>query len=111
MKATARRSRRIGSSFEDFLAGQGILGEVDSIAQKRVLAWQLEEAMRKQGVTKTEMAQRMTTSRAAVDRLLDPENASVTLATMTRAAAALGAGIQIGLTMPRPAKRAGRSRK
>lgn len=85
----------------------GILGDVDSVAQKRILAWQISEAMRGRGITKTQMADLMGTSRAAVDRLLDPENAGVTLATMSRAAAAIGAKLRIGLVQAGSAKRAG----
>lgn len=92
-----KRRRHIGSSFDDFLAEQGILDETTAVAQKRVLAWQVAEAMRKRRLTKAEMAKRMRTSRAALDRLLDPDNASVTLATMGRAAAALGKRLRIEL--------------
>jgi antitoxin HicB len=87
----------IGSSFDEFLAEEGILDEVSAVAQKRVLAWQLTEAMRKRRVSKAQMARRMGTSRSALDRLLDPENASVTLATMGRAATALGKRLRIQL--------------
>lgn len=98
-------NRHLGSSFDSFLDEQGILADVDSVAEKRVLAWQIEDAMHKQGVTKTQLARRMATSRAAVDRLLDPENVSVTLVTMSRAAAALGGRLEIALSTPRSAKR------
>jgi hypothetical protein len=86
-----------GSKFEDFLAEAGILEEVTTTAMKRVLAWQIEEAMKKQRLTKTTMAKRMGTSRAALDRLLDAENTSVTLQTMSRAAAVLGKELRITL--------------
>ncbi len=89
--------RHIGSSFDEFLVDEGILDEVSAIAQKRVLAWELAEAMRKRRVTKAQLARRMGTSRSALDRLLDPDNASVTLATMGRAAAALGKRLRIQL--------------
>ncbi|MBM3540281.1 MAG: Fis family transcriptional regulator [Alphaproteobacteria bacterium] len=89
--------KRIGSSFDSFLTTEGILAEVTAVAQKRVLAWQVAEAMRRRRVTKAEMAKRMQTSRAALDRLLDPENSGVTLATMGRAAAALGKRLRIDL--------------
>ena len=105
MATRSARSRRLGSSFDSFLEEEGILAEVDSAVQKRILAWQISEAMRLQGVSKTQLAERMSTSRAALDRLLDPENTSVTLLTMNRAANALGARLEIGLTTPRPTGR------
>jgi antitoxin HicB len=86
-----------GSKFEDFLSEQGILDEVTAAAQKRVLAWQIAQLMKKQRVTKSEMAKRMKTSRAALDRLLDADNMSVTLQTMGRAAAALGKQLSVTL--------------
>jgi len=105
MRTKVTKNRRMGSSFEDFLEEEGILAEVDTAVQKRILARQLAEAMRIQGVSKSEMAERMSTSRAALDRLLDPDNASVTLLTMTRAAAALGARLEIGMSPARPTSR------
>jgi antitoxin HicB len=111
MKKPTSRNRHLGTSFDEFLDEQGIRADVDSAAEKRVLAWQIEDAMHKQGVTKSQMARRMATSRAAVDRLLDPENASVTLLTMSRAAAALGARLQIALAAPRAPSQAVRRRK
>ena len=86
-----------GSKFEDFLAEQDLLEEVNATATKRVLVWQLSEAMKKQRVTKSAMAKRMGTSRAALDRLLDEQNSSVTLQTIGRAAAALGKEVSISL--------------
>lgn len=86
-----------GSKFDDFLAEQGLLEDVTATAMKRVLAWQIEQAMKKQRITKTAMAKRMGTSRAALDRLLDADNTSVTLQTMGRAAAALGKELSIML--------------
>lgn len=91
------RKRHIGSSFDDYLAEEGILAEVTAVAQKRVLAWQITEAMRRSRLSKVQLARRMRTSRAALDRLLDPENPSVTLSTMGRAAAALGKRLKIEL--------------
>ncbi len=87
----------LGSKFSDFLVEQGLLADVTTTAMKRVLAWQIEQAMGEQGLTKTDMAKRMGTSRAALDRLLDAENTSVTLQTMGRAAAALGKELKITL--------------
>ncbi len=79
-----------GSSFDSFLEQEGIREEVEAVAIKRVLAWQLEQAMRKQQKTKQAMARQLHTSRSQLDRLLDPRNVSVTLDTITRAARALG---------------------
>ena len=77
-------------SFDDVLAGQGMLAEAWDVAIKRVLAWQIAEGMKAKGITKTAMAAAMKTDRRQLDRLLDPENKSVTLSTLRRAATALG---------------------
>ena len=95
--ATKKRNPHQGSSFDDFLKEEGIYEEVTATAMKRVLAWQIAQAMKKQRVTKSTMAKRMKTSRAALDRLLDAENTSVTLQTMGRAAAVLGKELSITL--------------
>ncbi|MEO5374421.1 MAG: helix-turn-helix domain-containing protein [Alphaproteobacteria bacterium] len=95
-------NKHLGSSFDDFLAEEGILDESSTVAQKRVLAWQLAEAMKARHVTRAQMAERMHTSRTALNRLLDPDNPSVTLATMGRAAAALGMRLQIQLVDAAP---------
>jgi antitoxin HicB len=88
---------RIGSSLEDFLKEEGIQEEVDILAQKRVIAWQIEEAMQSSGISKVEMAQRMHTSRTQVDRLLDPQNNKVQLDTLQRAAQAVGRTLRMEL--------------
>jgi antitoxin HicB len=80
----------IGSSFESFLEEEGILEECTVTAIKRVLARQIEQAMAAQGLSKAAMARAMRTSRPQLDRLLDPDNPSVTLDTLQRAAAAVG---------------------
>lgn len=95
----------LGSKFSDFLAEQGLLADVTTTAMKRVLAWQIEQAIGKQGITKTVMAKRMGTSRAALDRLLDADNTSVTLQTMGRAAAVLGKELEIGLSAGPPSRK------
>jgi antitoxin HicB len=87
----------IGSDFDSFLEEEGILQEVEQAAVKRVLALRLSELMAEQQLTKTEMARRMATSRAALDRLLDPNNKSVTLETMERAAQVLGKHLHLTL--------------
>jgi antitoxin HicB len=88
---------RIGSLFSDFLKDEGLYEEVTTHAIKRVLAWQIEQAMKEQGVTKVEMAKRMKTSRAQLDRLLDPDNDKVQLDTVQRAAAAVGRKLHLEL--------------
>ena len=88
---------RIGSSFDDFLREEGIYEEVTARAIKRVIARQLGVLMQEQGLTKSELAKRMETSRAQLDRLLDPENESVTLGTLTRAAHAVGRNLRMEL--------------
>lgn len=87
----------IGSNFDDFLAAEGILAEVEATALKRVLAFQLAQEMKRVKLTRTELASRMKTSRASVNRLLDPKNVSVTLQTMERAALAIGKKLRIEL--------------
>lgn len=87
----------IGSSLDDLLEEDGVLEEIDAIARKRVIAWQLTQAMTKKKLTKTQMAQAMKTSRACLNRLLDPDNPSVTLLTLERAAVALGMKLKIEL--------------
>jgi hypothetical protein len=88
----------IGSDFDDFLKEEGIQEEVTAAAIKRVIAWQLAEAMKRKHITKTEMAARMHTSRAAVNRLLDEDDTSVTLATLARASLAVGIPLKIELS-------------
>ena len=87
----------IGSSLDDFLAEEGILEEVEAIAIKRVLARQVAEEMQAQRLTKKAMAARMGTSRSALDRLLDPDNSSVTLRTLQRAASTVGRRLRLEL--------------
>lgn len=91
------KNQSIGSNFDDFLAEEGILQEVEETAVKRVLAMQISQIMTEQSLTKSEMAARMHTSRAALDRLLDPDNESVTLQTMVRAANVLGKTLRLSL--------------
>ena len=87
----------IGSDFDQFLEEEGILQEVEIVAAKRVIAWQIAEIMKKEHISKTAMAARMGTSRAVLDRLLDPENTGVTLKTLGKAATVLGKKINISL--------------
>ena len=88
----------IGSDFDEFLKQEGIQEEVTAAAIKRVIAWQLAEAMKRMHITRTEMAARMHTSRAVVNRLLDEEDTSVTLATLARASLAVGIPLKIELS-------------
>jgi antitoxin HicB len=84
-----KKKGRIGSSLDDFLKEEGMYEEVTARAIKRVIARQLDRLMDEQGLTKSALARRMKTSRAQLDRLLDPNNESVTLGTLTRAAHAV----------------------
>lgn len=86
-----------GSSFEDFLKEEGIAEEVNAAAIKHVLAWQLVEEMKRQGISKNQMAKRMQTSRAYLDRFLDPNNDKVQLDTLQRAATAVGRKLRLEL--------------
>jgi antitoxin HicB len=85
----------LGSDFDDFLEEEGLLAETEAVAVKRVIAYQVAALMEENNLTKTKMAQLMQTSRAALDRLLDPSNESVTLHTLERAALVLGKRLHI----------------
>jgi antitoxin HicB len=89
--------RRSGSSFDDFLKEERVYDGVTARAIKRVLVRQLDELMRREEISKTQFAARMKTSRAQLDRLLDPENESVTLGTLARAAQAVGRHLRMEL--------------
>jgi antitoxin HicB len=89
--------KHLGSSLDDFLEEEGLLADAEAMAWKRVIAFQIARSMAEQNLTKAEMARRMQTSRAAVDRLLDPDNASATLATLEKAALAVGKRLQVAL--------------
>lgn len=91
------KKKNIGSTFDSWLGDEGLYEEVSATAIKRVLARQVEGAMREKGLTKSEMARRMHTSRAAIDRLLDPANDAVTLGTLRKAAAVVGREIRLEL--------------
>jgi antitoxin HicB len=85
-------------TFDEFLAEQGMLGTCEERAIKEIIAEQLAEAMKAQGITKSAMAERMKTSRRQLDRLLDPTTPSVTLETLRRAANAVGRTLRVELT-------------
>ena len=87
----------VGSNFDDFLKEEGLYELSTAAAIKKVLALQIEEAMKAQQLTKTAMAKRMHTSRAALNRLLDNTDTSLTLTTLASAAAALGKGVKVEL--------------
>ncbi|MEI8029463.1 MAG: Fis family transcriptional regulator [Comamonadaceae bacterium] len=91
------KKQNVGSDFDDFLAEEGMLEEVTAVAVKRVIAWQIEQEMSAQKITKTAMAKKMHTSRASLNRLLDEDDTSLTLATLAGAAAALGRRIKLEL--------------
>ena len=92
-----RRQRHIGSSLDELLVEDGTLADTEAAALKRVIAWQVERGMNEKQISKSDMARAMRTSRAALDRLLDPRNESVTLRTMTRAAKVLGKRLRLEL--------------
>ena len=91
------KKKNLGSSFDSWLREEGIYGEATSAAIKRVLARQVEAAMKEKKFSKAEMARRMNTSRAALDRLLDPEYEAVTLSTLRKAATAVGRELRLEL--------------
>jgi hypothetical protein len=91
------KKKNMGSSFDSWLREEGIYEEVTATAIKRVLARQVEAAMKEKRFSKAEMARRMRTSRAALDRLLDPEYEALTLSTLRKAAVAVGREIRIEL--------------
>ena len=96
-------SKNRGSNFDDFLREQGLLEEVEALAAKRLIAHELGQIMAKEKLSKVALAKRMGTSRSQVDRLLDPDNESVTLATLAKAAAAVGQRLRVSLSPRRAA--------
>jgi antitoxin HicB len=106
--------KRSGSRFDDFLEEEGYRNEVESVAIKRVLAWQFEQEMIRQQKTKRAMATELKTSRSQLDRLLDPQNTAVSLDTLTRAAHVLGKRLVLEIRDAQPqrlqAKRVGQRR-
>jgi len=89
--------KNLGSNFDEFLEEEGILEEVSAVAVKRLIAFQLAEKMSEKDLSKSELARRMETSRSALDRLLDPDNSSVTLQTLQSAVQALGGRLNVEL--------------
>jgi hypothetical protein len=89
--------KHIGGNFDDFLREEGLLGDAEAIAIKRVIAFQIAQEMERHQLSKTAMAQRMKTSRAMLDKLLDPTNVTITLHILERAAAVLGKKLKVEL--------------
>ncbi|MBW2569055.1 MAG: XRE family transcriptional regulator [Deltaproteobacteria bacterium] len=92
-----RTNKNLGGSFNDFLKEEGILEKCTETAIKRVLAWQIEQEMKKNNLSKSAMARKMKTSRSSLDRILDPINESVTLHTLKKAAHAVGRTVKLEL--------------
>ena len=90
-------NRYTGSDFDEFLKEEGILEEVTARAHKRLLALQLDEAMEQSRITKTQLAEKLQTSRSQLDRLLDPDNTAVTLDSLERLARAVGRELKVEL--------------
>ncbi len=92
-----KKNPAVGSNFDQFLAEQGLLEGATAVAIKRVIAWQLAEAMKAEGVTKKALAEKMHTSRSHLDRLLDDRDTGLTIETLGKAARALGRNVRIEL--------------
>ena len=92
-----KKPGRVGSSFEDYLKEEGTRDETNAVAVKRVVAWQLAQAMEREQISKRAMAMAMKTSRSQLDRILDPDNDHIRLDTLTAAARVLGLSLRIEL--------------
>lgn len=92
-------NKHVGSSFDDFLVEEGQLEEATATAMKRIIAWQIAQEMKAQKLSKTAMAERMHTSRAALNRLLDEEDTSLPLTTLVGALTALGKRMEFKLAV------------
>ena len=92
-----KRNKHIGSALDDFLKEEGVLEEFEARAIKEVVAWQLQQAMKRRKLSKSRMAAAMGTSRTQIDRLLSPADGNVTLATLQRAAAIVGRKVKLEL--------------
>ena len=103
--------QNIGSSIDDFLQEEAMLEEVTAVALKRVIAWQIAEEMKAQQLTKAQLATRMHTSRAALNRLLDENDPGLTLTTLASAAAALGRSVDIRLAPPHETAKRSKTKK
>jgi predicted XRE-type DNA-binding protein len=94
---TVKKSRHWGSTLDDLLKEEGIYEEAEAQVAKEMIAWQIQQAMKKKGLTKKRMAELMETSRTQVDRLLNPKDHNVTLATLEKAAAIVGRQLRLEL--------------
>ncbi len=92
------KNKNIGSNFDDFLKEEGILAETEAAAAKRAIAFQIRATMKKKKINKSRLAIQMGTSRSALERLLEPNNLSVTLLTLERVALALGKKLRVQLS-------------
>ena len=90
-----KKNTAVGSNFDHFLAEQGLLEVATAVAIKRVIAWQLAEAMKAEGITKKALAEKMHTSRSHLDRVLDDRDTGLTIETLGKAARALGRNVRI----------------
>jgi hypothetical protein len=97
MKPKSSSNAHRGSDFSDFLVEEGLMADAEVLALKKIVALQIQEALTETKLTKTQLARRMKTSRAALDRILDPGNPSLTVASLGRAAAALGRKVELKL--------------
>ncbi|MEY4083422.1 MAG: hypothetical protein RL483_791 [Pseudomonadota bacterium] len=97
-KSTLNKARHLGQDFDEYLAEEGVLEQTHALALKRLISVKIEEQMRLKTITKTEMARRMNTSRAALNRLLDASEISLTLITLVSALRALELDIQVQIT-------------
>ena len=95
MKTKTSKNAHRGGDFREFLEEEGILPEVEILALKRVVAIELQQILEDERITKTQLAARMKTSRAALDRILDPTNPSLTIASLGKTAAALGRKVEL----------------
>ena len=91
------RSTKGLSTLDDFLEEEGTRETFQAVAIKEVLAWQIAEAMKAQGLSQKRLAERMGTSRSQITRLLDPKDGNVTLVTLQRAAELLGRKVRLDL--------------
>jgi len=97
MATTTSRSTENFTTLDDFLTEEGVREEFQAVAIKEVLAWQIEQAMKDQGISRKKLAERMGTSRSQIGRLLDPKDGNVTLLTLQRAAALVGRKVRLDL--------------
>lgn len=93
----SKKNKHLGSSLDDFLKEEGVYDKFQASGIKKVIAWQIAQEMKAKKLNKVKMAARMKTSRAQLNRLLDPENGNVSLETLQRAATVLGREIRLEL--------------